>query len=453
MPWSQKKVIEAETGILGVILGNPERLEEVIGELKIDKFQNQFTKQAYEMMVESYSSRGRLVRVEIINYLSEIPEEIREMIVGTGYGVFDIKDLLEQIKDNWVRGKLFEISSTVVEEAKTRDNVKEVVARAEQEIFAVAQDDRQSHKPVLSLTDGPIMQAFEDYNERLQGRLRDAGIQTGFRSIDKHLFGLQNGSLTVVGGSTSAGKSNFVIQVAKQVAERDKKVLMFSLEMPKKQVVDRMVIMAGKLNAKDYSSKPKKEDHHAVNSAFDRINSLGGNFHICDQRGLTVLELKSIARQVASQKGLDLVIIDYLQNVRIPSNGEKNYAKHVAEATKEIFNMAGELDIPVVLVSQINRGHVNRKDKTPRMSDFRDSGEIEETADNVILVYNENTEEQKSMWREEPEDVSIIIDKARGALTGAITFTYEPISLTFEDPLNRGSLYQEGGQHASNFGN
>lgn len=441
-------MLEAETGIIGVTLANPERIEDIISELNVDKFQNENTKKIYEMMVESYSSRGRLVRVEIINYLEEVPEEVKQMIVGTGYGIFDIKDLTEQVKQNWVKGELFNVASTVVEEVKTNDNVKEIIAIAEQAIFAVSQDDRKSHKPVLSLTDGPIMEAFEAYSERLQGRLREAGIQTGFRSIDRHLFGLQRGSLTVVGGSTSAGKSNFVIQTAKQVASRDNKVLLFSLEMPKKQVVDRMVIMAGELNAKDYSSKPSQENHYKVNQAFETITQLGSNFFICDQRGLTILELKSIARQVASQKGLDLVIIDYLQNVKIPSNGEKNYAKHVAEATKEIFNMAGELDLPVVLVSQINRGHVNRKDKTPRMSDFRDSGEIEETADNVILVYNENIEEQKNLWREEPEDVSIIIDKARGALTGAVTFTYDPMNLTFVDPLNNGRLYEEGRQYA-----
>ncbi len=434
MSWNPQKATNLECELISIILQNPPLISEVVSELSIYRFKNTNTKKLFEILTESYNATGKIPRVQAISYLEDLPEEFSEKILENRFNPFDLSELTEKIKDSWAR---FELESTIAELGEATRNgytTSELLSLAEDRVFEISKQERNGKQQVLALNDGPLMDSYQSYLDRLDGKTTDAGLRTGFSSIDRHLFGLQKGTLTVLGAPTSTGKSNFVCQITNNVIKKGKKVLFFSLEMQKKQIVDRLVIMNGHLNAREYSTTPKQENKDLVCQGFEELHNAGENLFISDERNLSVLEIQSIARQIKTQHGADLIIIDYLQNIALPPVTEGlNYAKVVAGALKQIFNASLDLDVPIVLVSQLNR---NRKARTPRISDLRDSGEIEETADNVILLHNETATEEKTLWREEPEDVDIIIEKARGAVTGTVTFSYDPVTLLFEDPLN-----------------
>lgn len=449
MNWTPQKATNLECELIGIILANPDTINEVVSKISTKKFTNQNTKKLFEMLVKSYNSFGKIQRVQVISHLEDLPEEYSQQILEKRFDSFDLQDIIERVKDNWSRSELEKTLGEIAEATRNGLTTQDLLSLAEDRVFAISKEERNGQQPVLSLNDGPLMDSYQSYIDRLDGKATDAGLLTGFRSLDRHLFGLQRGTLTIIGAATSTGKSNFVCQLTNNVIKKDKKVLFVSLEMRKKQIVDRLVIMNSQLNAKEFSTHPKEQNKDAVCAGYGDLHNAGTNLFLSDERNLNALEIQSIARQIKAQEGLDLIVIDYLQNISIPPVKEgMNYAKSVALVLKQIFNMALDLDTPIILVSQLNRGFANRKERTPRLSDLRDSGEIEETADNVILLHNETATVEKTLWREEPEEVEVIIEKARGAVTGAVTFTYNPVTLLFEDPLNNDDLSQRRQQYA-----
>ena len=249
------------------------------------------------------------------------------------------------------------------------------------------------------------------------------GLATGFVDIDRMTSGLQPGELIIVAGRPSMGKTTLVMNMAEHVAIHDKKaVAVFSMEMSGPQLAMRMIGSVGRLDQHQLRTGTFKEDDWGhVTEALSKLSE--AQIYIDDTAGLNVLELRSRARRLHRQcGGLSLVVIDYLQLMSgTGSSREENRATEIAEISRSLKSLAKELKVPVVALSQLNRGVDSRQDKRPMMSDLRESGAIEQDADVIMFIYRDEVYNPDSPHKGMAE---IIIAKQRNGPVGKKDLTF-----------------------------
>ena len=228
------------------------------------------------------------------------------------------------------------------------------------------------------------------------------------------------------------GKTALALNFATNVAKRDIPVLIFSLEMDDEQIGDRIVLSelmrfrpsGQEITSFDYSTKLDPDQFEKVQSIYNELYSLP--IKIVDRRGLTAAEIRAKARQVKAElPELGLIIIDYLQLIKPPPGSNKNWALVVGEIVREIRDLAGELDVPIIMLSQLNRGVESRDNKRPMMSDLRDSGNIEEFADVIMFLYRDDYYYPEQAAENGTQgQVEVIFAKQRRGPTGKVTLRF-----------------------------
>lgn len=259
------------------------------------------------------------------------------------------------------------------------------------------------------------------------------GISTGFSGLDRICCGYQKGELYVLGGRPAMGKTALALKLARNLCEAGKSVMLISLEMPLRQLLLRLLSMTARV---PYRCFRQREALPEV--AWPRVVQNAGqiatwNFCVDDSSGISVEQIVAKVEQQHYHKPLDLVIVDHMH--LIPSNG---YGSNNAEAYSHISlmlkNLARRLDIPVVCLAQLNRGLENRPDKRPRLSDLRESGGIEQNADNVWLLYREEYYAQDgNVRRDSIEDVELIVAKNKSLETGTVMLQFKGAFMEFDD--------------------
>ena len=252
------------------------------------------------------------------------------------------------------------------------------------------------------------------------------GLSTGFESIDSLLGGMRGGTLTVLAGRPSMGKSTLALNIADNIS-KSKKVLFYSLEMQQVQLMMKMVACATEINLNKVDRNELSEDE---NDRFYKGLSSKQKQHmtILDKGGVAVRDIVSKARQVHGQTGLDFIVIDYLQIMKYDKGRE---ISELGSITRELKYLSKELDIPIILLSQLSRGVEQRENKRPLMSDLRSSGEIEQDADCIIMVYRD-----EYYNKEESDDrglAEIIVAKNRMGQIGWVKCKFEGEYSKFSD--------------------
>ena len=248
------------------------------------------------------------------------------------------------------------------------------------------------------------------------------GVATGFKSLDNKLSGFQRSDLIILAARPSVGKTALALDIARQTALRyDSSVLVFSLEMSSGQLVDRMLAAESKVDAwRLRTGKVRSDsDFGKLRDALDRLSK--AKIHIDDQAGNTTLNMRSVARRIKRESGLDLIIIDYLQ-LMSPSGRFKNsdsMVQQVTEISRSLKILARELDVPVLALSQLSRA-VEQRGGKPRLSDLRDSGSIEQDADVVMFIHREREEVGRTNHAE------ILIEKHRNGPVGRVEMMFDP---------------------------
>src|SRR5690606_17735889 len=264
--------------------------------------------------------------------------------------------------------------------------------------------------------------------ERREGR-KPYGLPVRFPAIDVMTTGFKNKDLIILAARPSMGKTSLALNFAVNVAKRGLPVLIFSLEMDDEQIGDRIVMSefirfrrpdgSFEITPMDYSTRLNDEQFEKAQSIYNEMYDLP--IFIIDKRGLSVVDIRAKARKVkAEHPNLALIIIDYLQLIKPPPNVNKNWALVVGDIVRELRDLAGELDLPIILLSQLNRSVEQRENKRPVMSDLRDSGNIEEFADVVMFLYREDyyyPEQAKENGTE--GQVEVIFAKQRKGPTGS----------------------------------
>jgi len=326
-----------------------------------------------------------------------------------------------------------EIAGKVYEENLDAD---ELVDQAERIIFEIS--DKRIKASFSSLKD-LLKGSFETIEHLYDKKSAITGIASGFTYLDELTSGFQRGDLVVIGGRPSMGKTAFSLDIARHVGvELKEPVAIFSLEMSKEQLAMRMLCSEAKVDSNSVRrGYIRKEDWSKLTNAAGKLTE--APVFIDDSSSITVLEMRAKARRLKmNNKGLSLVVVDYLQLMRSRGGFEKSREQEISEISRSLKALAKELEIPVVALSQLNRGVEQRNDKRPNLSDLRESGAIEQDADVIIFLYRDEFYNKDSQDRGKAE---INVAKQRNGPTKTIHLTFFPNYTRFENYSDR--EYQE----------
>ena len=347
-----------------------------------------------------------------IEYLSEIVESTA--------GNSNITEYAKIIREKALLRELIQISSEIAQSAYKPEgkSPSELVDIAESHIFEIA--ERGNRNMVFAEMSDLVKQTYDELDKRSQGGGKITGVSSGFRELDNLTAGLQNGELIIIAGRPSMGKTAFALNIAEHTALADENpVAIFSMEMSASSLAQRMISSLGRVNAHSIKTGQLEEkDWNRVDGAIQQIKN--APIYIDDTPSLTPIELRARARRIQREKGLSLIVIDYLQLMSVHGNKE-NRATEISEISRNLKALARELDIPIIALSQLNRSVEQRTDKQPQMSDLRESGAIEQDADLIAFIYREEVYDPDT----DKKGVALInVAKQRNGSIGKFNLTF-----------------------------
>ena len=374
------------------------------------------------VLEDCLKSKGVLDKVGGITYLGELARKVPTSA--------HIKAYADIIKEKSIMRELINVSNRTVQAVHQSEqgDVKQVLDKAESEIFGITSQSAVNeglHKI------GPVVNTYIENVYTKKNNDEIDYLLTGYSEFDKLVSGLQKSDLIIIAGRPSMGKTAFAMNIAQDIVfKQKKKVGFFSLEMSAQSIALRMLsslssVSQQKIRTGDYEASPT--DTKAVTSAIEMMNDC--DFYIDDTAAISPMDLRSRARRMKRESGIDMIVVDYLQLMSIPQYSE-NRVNEIAEVTRSLKAIAKELDLPVIALSQLNRGVETRNDKRPFLSDLRESGSIEQDADLIIFLYREEVYDANT---DQKNIAEIRVEKHRNGPTGFIKLTFVPHCTRFED--------------------
>ena len=430
--------IEAEKSLLGALLLDKESINKVIDFLRPNDFYNRTHQIIYEGICKLFNKNEPIDLLSLSNKLKE--SEQLDIIGGVGY-LTSLVNSVPTAAHIVHYGKIIErkkVLRDLIDSAhhiigighREDEDIGVLLDQAEQSLFSVSQRSiQQSFTPIgVSLTE-----AFDrlDRLHKNDGTLR--GFPTGFYDLDNILAGLQKSDLIILAARPSLGKTTLAMDIARNIAiQDDVPVGIFSIEMSKEQVVDRLIaaeanVSLHKLRTGRLSSEGENNDFQRIAIALDNLSKV--KIYVDDTPSPTVLQMRAMARRLKAEHGLGLLVIDYLQLI----HSERNYDNQVQQTTEISRNLkalARELNIPVLAISQLSRASEMRTDQRPKLSDLRDSGSIEQDADVVLMIYREDKVKRDT---DKKNIAEIIIAKHRNGPTGHIELYFDEDQVSYKN--------------------
>jgi len=417
---------EAEVSVIGAILIDQDAIVTVAEFLRPEHFYFESHSLIFKAILDLYEERSPIDIVTLTDklkknkdltkvggaaYLAEMVNRVPTSANIEKYGLI--------VKDLWVKRQLIKSAAKISEIAFDESaEASEALDKAETEIFSLSQRHlRQSFVP--------LKEALEESFDRLDELHKQAGglrgVPTGFRDLDNMLAGLQPSNMIVLAARPGIGKTAFGLNIARSVAVDYKiPVGIFSVEMSKEELTDRLLVRQSEIDAwKLKTGKLEEEDFTRFSEAMGILAD--APLYIDDTPGISILEMRTKARRLQVEKGLELLIVDYLQLVK--GRNLENRVQEVSEISMGIKNIARELKIPVIAISQLSRAVEVRGGQRPRLADLRESGSIEQDADVVMFLYRED--------EDNPENVTLEIAKHRNGPTGVIRLRFVPSRVSF----------------------
>ena len=415
--------IEAEKSVLGSVLQSKETLFEVLEILEPEDFYSEHHKEVFEAVREL---NRRSEPVDILTVSEELKKRNTLAMVGGRAFVASLpteapstanaESYAHIIKEKAILRSLIQASADILDRSyKDKTDSQEVLSFAEQEIFNIARAKQK--KDYTSLYDVMMENISQiDAMASTEGKL--IGLTTGFVDLDEKTAGLQKSNLIIVAARPAMGKTAFVLNLAQNAAlKADAKVLIFSLEMSKEELGMRMLssdtcIDLAKLKTGDLN-RGEWEDLYI---GIDRLTK--ASIYIDDTPGISLMEMKNKCRRLKAEKGLDLVIVDYLQLMEAKAESRQ---QEISKLSRSLKILAKEMDCPVIVLSQLSRAVEQRIEKKPQLSDLRESGAIEQDADLVMFLYRD---EYYNPDTDKPNTCEVILAKHRGGSTGTVELAW-----------------------------
>ena len=329
------------------------------------------------------------------------------------------------IKEKSILRRLIEAGREIIDEADSeRESVEKILEGAERKILSISASRNQtgfeSLKEIMNRT-------FERINAKINRRNEIAGVTSGLMDLDRVLNGFQKSDLILLAARPSMGKTALALNIAANAARMDKSVGVFSLEMSKTQLGGRLLSTRSEVNSQYLNTgNVGDENMNALINAVSELSNL--KMYIDDTAGLGLLELRSKARRLKHERGLDLMIIDYLQLMQ--GGRAENRQQEISEISRGLKGLARELDIPIIALSQLSRSVELRAEKKPQLSDLRESGSLEQDADIVMFLYRE---EYYNREADNENIAELIIAKNRNGPTTSIRLQFNKEIMRFGD--------------------
>lgn len=369
-------------------------------------------------LAEELDRRNQLNDIGGIPYIMEILEAVPHAAHAKYYA--------EIVRDKWIQRSLTNVCTEVLHDCyEGTDDTADVLERAERGIFDILANQETRQK--LAMED-IMMATLDRINERMGKEGSISGLSTGFVDLDRQTNGFQPAELVILAARPSMGKTAFVCNIAEWCAGAgETATLIFSLEQSKLELAERFLCIRAKLDGHRLrKGQLEPDERHALLEASSELSRLP--LFIDDQPGRTVAQISAICRRLKRSSKLGLVVIDYLQLIE-PEDKRANREQQIAQITRRLKAIAKECELPLIALSQLNRGVELREDKRPRLADLRESGAIEQDADIVMFLHRPDAYNPE----DRPGLAEVIVAKHRSGPTGIVNLQWRRESMRFDD--------------------
>ena len=437
---------EAEKSVLGAAMLSKDALFDVMEVVKPADFYDENHKEIFQAMIDLNRKNAP---VDALTVAEELKKRTSlEMVGGRAY-IASLSSMTPTTSNAMEYGRIVAEKASVRRLIETADDIvtkgydgtmdaNQMLDYAESGIFEISQARQKgqySHIRDVLVENLAII----DRAEQMDGGL--TGITTGFSKLDEMTSGMQKSDLIILAARPAMGKTAFALSLARNAAVKGKaSVMIFSLEMAKEQLTQRLLSMESKVDLQTLKTgRLERRDWDDLNVALDILSN--SNIHIDDTAGISIMEMKSKCRRLKAEAGLDLVIIDYLQLMN-PEGKADSRTQEISVISRNLKLLARELDCPVLVLSQLSRAPEQRTDHRPMLSDLRESGSIEQDADIVIFLYRDEYYNKEDT--EKPGECEVIVAKHRSGPTGSVDVAWIERYTQFKDKAS-GNIPDAGG--------
>ncbi|MDQ6643617.1 MAG: replicative DNA helicase [Chloroflexota bacterium] len=429
--------IEAECGVLGSIIIDPEAIVQVAEFLFPDDFYRDAHRTIYEVILQLYEQREPADFITICDEL-----ERRNKLEDVG-GASYITSLINQVptsgnveyygrivERNAILRRLIEAAGQIAAIAYQEEDADIALDKAEQLIFNISQRHARSDFSLLRDILSEYMNKLDQLHER-RGTI--VGVPTGFTDLDHLTGGLQKSDLIILAARPAVGKTSLALTMAHNTAiKHQRSVAIFSLEMSKEQLVQRLLSMDAGIDQQRLRTGWIEDDEwERIVFAMGTLSE--ANIWIDDTASISTVEMRSKARRLQAEHGIDLIIVDYLQLMQSMSGSGKrneNRVQEISEISRNLKGLARELNVPVLALAQLSRAVESRQSKVPQLSDLRESGSIEQDADIVMFIYRDDVYNPET---ERKNIADIIVAKHRNGPVGEVSLYFQASQTRFHD--------------------
>ncbi len=426
--------IDSEKALLGSIMLKPEAMHDIIDTVKPDSFYSEKHRIIYNSMLELFEKNEP---IDILSLSTKLKEKKQFDQIGGGTYLTELVDFVPSAANAKHYAEIVQKKFMMRNLISAADHISELGYNEENDIEYTL-DSAQSS--IFEVTNSPTLQKFITIKETLseaweriellhQSKDEIRGVRSGFKGLDNLLAGFQKSDLIIIAARPSMGKTALALDIARQAAVNHKTpVGIFSLEMSSQQLVDRMLAAQSSVNAWKLrtGNLSTDEEFDKLQAALSTLSE--APIYIDDKSSSNVLQMRSVARRLKHEKGLELIIVDYLQLI-MPTQGKSadSMVQQVTEISRALKGMARELDIPVIALSQLSRAVEQRRGR-PRLSDLRDSGSIEQDADVVMFIHRDDKMNENS---DKPNIAEILVEKHRNGPVGKVDLYFDEQKTTF----------------------
>ncbi len=414
--------LEAEQAIIGSMLTDRDAVVSAIEVLKEEDFYREDNKAIYQAILNLYNraepvdiitvkaeleSMGKFEQVGGLEYLAELPEKVPTTANATKY--------IKIVEEKSILRRLIKTANEIIELGyDPSEEVEDIMEGAEKKIFNIMQEKNQKgYAPIKDV----LVESFTKLEELYNRKQHITGIPSGFVELDYRTAGFHGSELILIAARPAMGKTAFALNIATNAAiKANVPVAMFSLEMSKEQLVNRILCSEAMVDSnKVRTGKLEEEDWTKLASAIGPLSE--AEIYIDDTPGINITEIRAKCRKLKLEKNIGLVVIDYLQLIQ--GSGKRNGSREqeISEISRSLKILAKELNVPVIALSQLSRAAEQRPDHRPMLSDLRESGAIEQDADIVMFLYRDDYYNQDS---EKKDIAEVILAKHRGGSTGTV---------------------------------
>jgi len=422
----QPQNIDAEKAIVGAILIDKDTIIKIADVLAPEYFYDEKNRILYEIMIELYEDRDPIDIVTVTNKLKK--REMLEKVGGSSFiaqlanetpSAYNVEAHAKIVRDNYIRRKLVQISGEFGDLAYDEGReVEDILDEAEQRLFNISSQNLKGEFVSIRKS---LEESFDLLDDLYRNKDKLRGVPTGFKGLDSKLNGFRPGNLIIVAARPSVGKTSLLLNISQYAAVEHKiPVGIFSLEMSNVDLVNRMVSSQANIDGfRIVTGKLTDEEMASFGEASGVLAD--APLYVDDSPSISIMELRTKARRIHADKGIKMIVVDYLQLMR--GRNTENRVQEVSEISWGLKALAKELNIPVVAAAQLNRSVEQRGTKQPQLSDLRESGSIEQDADVILFPFRQNYYDRQLL---DIEDSELIVAKNRHGEVGMIVPSTTP---------------------------